>query len=85
MFIVSATAFYKRQCVLDFVHEVLDLDSDVIRRPLSDSQRLRFAKEIKGKEREREKGERERGRGGRERERERKGESMMSLLLFLQV
>ena len=49
-FLVSATAFYKRQRVLDFVHEVLDLDNDVIRRPLSDSQRLRFAKEIKGKE-----------------------------------
>lgn len=64
-FLVSATAFYKRQRVLDFVHEVLDLDNDVIRRPLSDSQRLRFAKEIKGKE------EREReewgGGGGRDR------------------
>ena len=57
-FLVSATAFYKRQRVLDFVHEVLDLDNDVIRRPLSDSQRLRFAKEIKGKEeRERERRE----------------------------
>ena len=48
LFIVSATAFYKRQSVLHFLHEVLDIENDAIRRPLSDSQRLRFAKEIKG-------------------------------------
>lgn len=45
---VSATAFYRRQSVLEFLHEILDTEIDTIRRPLSDSQRLRFAKEIKG-------------------------------------
>ena len=85
---MSATAFYKRQCVLDFVHEVLDLDSDIIRRPLSDSQRLRFAKEIKGKREERERGregerEREReGEGGRDGEGGRKGERVIIIILL---
>jgi eukaryotic translation initiation factor 2C len=45
---VSATAFYKKQPVLNFLLEVLDIESEIMRRPLSDSQRLRFAKEIKG-------------------------------------
>ena len=47
-FVVSATAFYKSQSVLEFLHEMLDMERDTIRRPLADSQRLRFAKEIKG-------------------------------------
>ena len=47
-FLVSATAFYKCQSVLEFLHEMLDMEPDTIRRPLSDSQRIRFAKEIKG-------------------------------------
>ena len=46
---VSATAFYKQQPVLDFLCEVLELqDIQEQRRPLSDSQRVKFAKEIKG-------------------------------------
>jgi len=46
---VSATAFYKQQPVLDFLCEVLELGNvDEQRRPLSDSQRVKFAKEIKG-------------------------------------
>ena len=46
--VVSAMAFYKHQPVLSFLHEVLDADINTIRRLLSDSQRIRFAKEIKG-------------------------------------
>ena len=47
--IVSATAFYKQQAVLDFLCEVLELSNiEEQRRPLSDSQRVKFAKEIKG-------------------------------------
>ena len=46
---VSATAFYKQQPVLDFLCEVLELTNiEEQRRPLSDSQRVKFAKEIKG-------------------------------------
>ena len=46
---MSATAFYKQQAVLDFLCEVLELNSiEEQRRPLSDSQRVKFAKEIKG-------------------------------------
>ena len=46
---VSATAFYKHQPVLEFLCEVLELgDIEDQRRPLSDSQRVKFAKEIKG-------------------------------------
>lgn len=52
---VSATAFYKAQSVIDFLHEVVDTrDSDrpdgsqEQRRPLTDSQRVKFTKEIKG-------------------------------------
>ena len=47
---VSATAFYKQQPVLDFLCEILELGCiEEQRRPLSDSQRVKFAKEIKGK------------------------------------
>jgi len=50
-FAVSATAFYKHQAVLDFMCEVLEIqDIEEQRRPLSDSQRVKFAKEIKGGE-----------------------------------
>ena len=46
---VSATAFYKHQSVLDFLAEVLDLQSiNDQTRPLSDSQRVKFSREIKG-------------------------------------
>ena len=45
---VSATAFYKAQSVLDFMCEVLDIrDINDQRRPLTDSQRVKFTKEIK--------------------------------------
>lgn len=48
-FTVSATAFYKHQSVLDFLAEVLDLHSiNEQSRPLSDSQRVKFSREIKG-------------------------------------
>ena len=48
---VSATAFYKHQAVLEFMSEVLEIqDIEEQRRPLSDSQRVKFAKEIKGKQ-----------------------------------
>lgn len=47
--VVSATAFYKHQPVLEFLCEVLELSNiEDQRRPLSDSQRVKFAKEIKG-------------------------------------
>lgn len=50
MFIlVSATAFYKSQPVIDFMCEVLDIrDIQEQRRPLNDAQRVKFTKEIKG-------------------------------------
>ncbi|XP_017147364.1 protein argonaute-2 isoform X2 [Drosophila miranda] len=46
---VSATAFYKAQPVIDFMCEVLDI-RDIMeqRKPLTDSQRVKFTKEIKG-------------------------------------
>ncbi|XP_064651862.1 protein argonaute-2-like isoform X2 [Lineus longissimus] len=45
---VSATAFYKAQPVIEFMCEVLDLrDINEQRRPLTDSQRVKFTKEIK--------------------------------------
>ncbi|XP_077868885.1 protein argonaute-2-like, partial [Saccoglossus kowalevskii] len=45
----SATAFYKSQSVIDFLCEVLDFrDINEQRRPLTDSQRVKFTKEIKG-------------------------------------
>ncbi|KAK3087288.1 hypothetical protein FSP39_004190 [Pinctada imbricata] len=46
---VSATAFYKAQPVIEFMCEVLDLASlGEQRRPLTDSQRVKFTKEIRG-------------------------------------
>lgn len=46
---VSATAFYKAQPVIEFMCEVLDLrDINDQRKPLTDSQRVKFTKEIKG-------------------------------------
>ena len=49
MFTVSATAFYKAQPVIQFMCEVLELqDLQEQRRPLTDSQRVKFTKEIKG-------------------------------------
>lgn len=48
---VSATAFYKAQPVIEFMCEVLDIRNiDEQPKPLTDSQRVRFTKEIKGKE-----------------------------------
>jgi eukaryotic translation initiation factor 2C len=45
---VSATAFYKAQQVIEFMCEVLDIhDPNEQRRPLTDSQRVKFTKEIK--------------------------------------
>ena len=45
---VSATAFYKAQPVIDFMCEVLDIrDVQDQKRPLTDSQRVKFTKEIK--------------------------------------
>ena len=47
--LVSATAFYKSQPVIDFMCEVLDIrDIQEQRRPLNDAQRVKFTKEIKG-------------------------------------
>ena len=49
LFAVSATAFYKAQPVIEFMCEVLDIrDISDQRRPLTDSQRVKFTKEIKG-------------------------------------
>ncbi|KAL4667095.1 hypothetical protein H8959_005784 [Pygathrix nigripes] len=45
---VSATAFYKAQPVIEFMCEVLDIRNiDEQPKPLTDSQRVRFTKEIK--------------------------------------
>ena len=44
----SFTAFYKAQPVIDFMCEVLDIrDVNDQKRPLTDSQRVKFTKEIK--------------------------------------
>lgn len=46
---VSATAFYKAQPVIDFMCEVLDIrEINEQRKTLTDSQRVKFTKEIKG-------------------------------------
>lgn len=46
---MSATAFYKAQPVIEFMCEVLDIRNiDEQPKPLTDSQRVRFTKEIKG-------------------------------------
>lgn len=50
LFSVSATAFYKAQPVIEFMCEVLDFKSiEEQQKPLTDSQRVKFTKEIKGK------------------------------------
>lgn len=47
--LVSATAFYKAQPVIQFMCEVLDIHNiDEQPRPLADSHRVKFTKEIKG-------------------------------------
>lgn len=47
---MSATAFYKAQPVIEFMCEVLDIRNiDEQPKPLTDSQRVRFTKEIKGR------------------------------------
>ncbi|CAG03366.1 unnamed protein product, partial [Tetraodon nigroviridis] len=47
--VVSATAFYKAQPVIQFMCEVLDIHNiDEQPRPLTDSHRVKFTKEIKG-------------------------------------
>lgn len=49
LFLVSATAFYKAQPVIEFMCEVLDFKSiEEQQKPLTDSQRVKFTKEIKG-------------------------------------
>ncbi|XP_033109683.1 protein argonaute-2-like isoform X1 [Anneissia japonica] len=45
---VSATAFYKAQSVIDFMCDVVDMRDLNERRPLSDSSRVKFTKEIRG-------------------------------------
>jgi eukaryotic translation initiation factor 2C len=46
---VSATAFYKSQPVIDFLCEILDIQSiNEHNKPLNDAQRVKFTKEIKG-------------------------------------
>ncbi|PAA61921.1 hypothetical protein BOX15_Mlig021460g1 [Macrostomum lignano] len=47
---VSATAFYKAQSVCDFLRDVLDSHDleEYSKKPLSDSNRVKFTKEIKG-------------------------------------
>lgn len=46
---MSATAFYKAQPVIEFMCEVLDIRNiDEQPKTLTDSQRVRFTKEIKG-------------------------------------
>lgn len=46
---VSATAFYKAQPIIQFMCEVLDIHNiDEQPRPLTDSHRVKFTKEIKG-------------------------------------
>ncbi|XP_041044953.1 protein argonaute-2 isoform X1 [Carcharodon carcharias] len=46
---VSATAFYKAQPVIEFMCEVLDFKNiEEQQKPLTDSQRVKFTKEIKG-------------------------------------
>lgn len=48
--LVSATAFYKAQPVIEFMCEVLDIRNiDEQPKTLTDSQRVRFTKEIKGR------------------------------------
>jgi len=50
VWLVSATAFYKAQPVIEFLCEVLDFSDmhELQKRPLADSLRVKFTKEIKG-------------------------------------
>lgn len=46
---VSATAFYRAQPVIEFMCEVLDIQNiNEQTKPLTDSQRVKFTKEIRG-------------------------------------
>ena len=45
---VSATAFYKQQPVIEFLHDILELNANDQRKPLNDAQRVKFTKEIRG-------------------------------------
>lgn len=47
---VSATAFYRSMPVIEFIAEVLELPPQALaeRRALSDAQRVKFTKEIRG-------------------------------------
>lgn len=48
--IVSATAFYRAQPIIEFMCEVLDIQNiNEQTKPLTDSQRVKFTKEIRGK------------------------------------
>lgn len=48
---VSATAFYRAQPVIEFMCEVLDIQNiNEQTKPLTDSQRVKFTKEIRGKQ-----------------------------------
>lgn len=47
--VVSATAFYRAQPVIEFMCEVLDIQNiNEQTKPLTDSQRVKFTKEIRG-------------------------------------
>lgn len=46
---MSATAFYRAQPVIEFMCEVLDIQNiNEQTKPLTDSQRVKFTKEIRG-------------------------------------
>lgn len=48
--VVSATAFYRAQPIIEFMCEVLDIQNiNEQTKPLTDSQRVKFTKEIRGK------------------------------------
>lgn len=48
---VSATAFYRAQPVIEFMCEVLDIQNiNEQTKPLTDSQRVKFTKEIRGEQ-----------------------------------
>lgn len=47
--LVSATAFYRAQPIIEFMCEVLDIQNiNEQTKPLTDSQRVKFTKEIRG-------------------------------------
>lgn len=46
--LVSATAMYEEQRVIDFLSELLRVRPEALTRPLRDFDRVRFSKEIKG-------------------------------------